>query len=322
MTKEPPMKRIRKPEYKRNHPYVSKRDAWNLDDFFSPILCAGLRRFLTLKLEHIPADFKTEEEWKDTIRQMLWSFEQHHLDCPDDPYSIWYDREERKLKAAGIPAFKFVMDPHSKLMELTNNFPAWPENLADETRAYENKVKKGIRLFAKYYRDLHTNKIPPSLVHRKKGEKPPRKRMLAKARKEPFISESEAADLVTLFTPLICAGLSRFLALDLTGCIDVNEGVEGRKKNVSAMLWSFEQIRQGYRHSPMENRLDGECRKRKDEGLPVTTAAEDPNPGGWSDIRFHVPDVPHDVTKAEKEYEEKVQKGLDLLGKYYGDLWD
>lgn len=316
------MKRIRKPEYKRNHPYVSKRDAWNLDDFFSPILCAGLRRFLTLKLEHIPADFKTEEEWKDTIRQMLWSFEQHHLDCPDDPYSIWYDREERKLKAAGIPAFKFVMDPHSKLMELTNNFPAWPENLADETRAYENKVKKGIRLFAKYYRDLHTNKIPPSLVHRKKGEKPPRKRMLAKARKEPFISESEAADLVTLFTPLICAGLSRFLALDLTGCIDVNEGVEGWRKNVSAMLWSFEQIRQGYRDSPMENRLDGECRKREEEGLPVTTAAENPNPGGWSVIRFHVPDVPHDVTKAEKEYEEKVQKGLDLFGKYYRDLWD
>lgn len=316
------MKRIRKPEYKRNHPYVSERDAWNLDDFFSPILCAGLRRFLTLKLEHIPADFKTEKEWKDTIRQMLWSFEQHHLDCPDDPYSIWYDREERKLKAAGIPAFKVVIDPHSKLMELTNNFPAWPKNLADETCAYENKVKKGIRLFAKYYRDLHTNKIPPSLVHRKKGEKPPRKRMLAKARKEPFISESEAADLVTLFTPLICAGLSRFLALDLTGCIDVNEGVEGWRKNVSAMLWSFEQIRQGYRDSPMENRLDGECRKREEEGLPVTTAAENPNPGGWSVIRFHVPDVPHDVTKAEKEYEEKVQKGLDLFGKYYRDLWD
>lgn len=316
------MKRIRKPEYKRNHPYVSERDAWNLDDFFSPILCAGLRRFLTLKLEHIPADFKTEEEWKDTIRQMLWSFEQHHLDCPDDPYSIWYDREERKLKAAGIPAFKFVMDPHSKLMELTNNFPAWPENLSDEMCAYENKVKKGIRLFAKYYRDLYTNKIPPSLVHKKKGEKPPRKRMLAKARKEPFISESEAADLVTLFTPLICAGLSRFLALDLTGCIDVNEGVEGWKKNVSAMLWSFEQIRQGYRDSPMENRLDGECRKRKEEGLPVTTAAEDPNPGEWSAIRFHVPDAPHDVIKAEKEYDEKVQKGLDLFGKYYRDLWD
>lgn len=72
----------------------------------------------------------------------------------------------------------------------------------------------------------------------------------------------------------------------------------------------------------MENRLDGECRKREDEGLPVTTAAEDPNPGGWSGIRFHVPDVPHDVTKAEKEYEEKVQKGLDLFGKYYRDLWD
>lgn len=142
MTKEPPMKRIRKPEYKRNHPYVSERDARNLDDFFSPILCAGLRRSLTLKLEHIPADFKTEKEWKDTIRQMLWSFEQHHLDCPDDPYSIWYDREERKLKAAGIPAFKVVIDPHSKLMELTNNFPAWPKNLADETCAYENKVKK------------------------------------------------------------------------------------------------------------------------------------------------------------------------------------
>lgn len=316
------MKRIRKPEYKRNHPYVSERDAWNLDDFFSPILCAGLRRFLTLKLEHIPADFKTEEEWKDTIRQMLWSFEQHHLDCPDDPYSIWYDKEERKLKAAGIPAFKFVMDPHSKLMKLTDNFPAWPENLADEMCAYENKVKKGIRLFAKYYRDLHTNKIPPSLVHRKKGEKPPRKRMLAKARKEPFISESEAADLVTLFTPLICAGLSRFLALDLTGCIDMTEGVEGWKKNVSAMLWSFEQIRQGYRDSPMENQLDGECRKREEEGLPVTTAAENPNPGGWSDIRIHVPDVPHDVIKAEKEYEEKVQKGLDLFGKYYRDLWD
>ena len=65
------MKRIRKQECKRNHPYVSERDAWNLDDFFSPILCAGLRRFLTLKLEHIPADFKTEEEWKDTIRQVL-----------------------------------------------------------------------------------------------------------------------------------------------------------------------------------------------------------------------------------------------------------
>lgn len=33
-------------------------------------------------------------------------------------------------------------------------------------------------------------------------------------------------------------------------------------------------------------------------------------------------DVPHDVTKAEKEYEEKMQKGLDLFGKYYRDLWD
>jgi len=28
------------------------------------------------------------------------------------------------------------------------------------------------------------------------------------------------------------------------------------------------------------------------------------------------------VTKAEKEYEEKMQKGLDLFGKYYRDLWD
>lgn len=126
MTKEPPVKRIRKPEYKRNHPYVSERDARNLDDFFSPILCAGLRRFLTLKLEHIPAD-------------------------------------------------KFVMDPHSKLMELTNNFPAWPENLADETCAYENKVKKGIRLFAKYYRDLHTNKIPPVPGPQEKGRKAAKK---------------------------------------------------------------------------------------------------------------------------------------------------
>lgn len=100
------------------------------------------------------------------------------------------------------------------------------------------------------------------------------------------------------------------------------EGVEGWKENVAAMLWSFEQIRQGYPDNPMENWLDYECRKREEEGLPNTTAAEDPNPGEWRAIRFHVSDVPHDVTKAEKEYEEKMQKGLDLFGKYYRDLWD
>ncbi|WP_302156600.1 hypothetical protein [uncultured Dialister sp.] len=317
------MKRIRKPEYKRNHPYVSKRDAWNLDDFFSPNLCAGLRRFLTLKLEHIPADFKTEKEWKDTIRQMLWAFEQHHLDLPDDPYSIWYDREERKLTEAGIATYIFDEDPiHPGMIRQLSNLPEMPPKIENAMVKYNIKVQKGNRLFAKYYRDLYTVITPRPAARRKPGEKPARKRMLAKARKEPLISEREAADLVTLFTPLICAGLSRFLTLDLTGCIDVTEGVEGWKENVSAMLWSFEQIRQGYRDSPMENRLDGECRKREDEGLPVTTASEDPNPGGWIAIRFHVPDVPHDVTKAEKEYEEKVQKGLDLFGKYYRDLWD
>lgn len=225
------MKRIRKPECKRNHPYVSERDARNLEEFFSPILCAGLRRFLTLKLEHIPADFKTEKEWKDTIRQMLWAFEQHHLDLPDDPYSIWYDREERKLTEAGIATYIFDEDPiHPGMIRQLSNLPEMPPKIENAMVKYNIKVQKGIRLFAKYYRDLYTVITPRPAARRKLEEKPARKRMLAKARKEPFISESEAADLVTLFTPLICAGLSRFLALDLTGCIDVNEGVEGWKK--------------------------------------------------------------------------------------------
>lgn len=206
------MKRIRKPECKRNHPYVSERDARNLDDFFSSILCAGLRRFLTLKLEHIPADFKTEKEWKDTIRQMLWSFEQHHLDLPDDPYSIWYDREERKLTEAGIATYIFDEDPiHPGMIRQLSNLPEMPPKIENAMVKYNIKVQKGIRLFAKYYRDLYTVITPRPAARRKPGEKPARKRMLAKARKEPLISEREAADLVTLFTPLICAGLSRFL---------------------------------------------------------------------------------------------------------------
>lgn len=317
------MKRIRKPEYKRNHPYVSKRDARNLDDFFSPILCAGLRRFLTLKLEHIPADFKTEEEWKDTIRQMLWSFEQHHLDCPDDPYSIWYDREERKLTEAGIATYIFDEYPiHPGMIRQLSNLPEMPPKIENAMVKYNIKVQKGIRLFAKYYRDLYTVITPRPAARRKPGEKPARKRMLAKARKEPLISEREAADLMTLFTPLICAGLSRFLTLDLTGCIDVIEGVEGWKKNVAAMLWSFEQIRQGYPDNPMENRLDDECRKREEEGLPVTTAAEDPNPEGWSVISFNVPDVPIQVKIAQKIYSKELQDGLDLFGKHFKNIWD
>ncbi|WP_299414061.1 hypothetical protein [uncultured Dialister sp.] len=317
------MRKIQKPEYKRKHPYVPRRSAWNLDDFFSPIFCAGLRRFLTLELDPIPADFKTEKEWKDAIRRMLWAFEQHYLDFPDDPWSIWYDREERKLKEAGIATYIFDEDPiHPGMIRQLDNLPEMPPKIENAMVKYNIKVQKGIRLFAKYYRDLYTVITPRPAVRRKRGEKPPRKRQLAKIRKEPLISEKEAANLVTLFTPLICAGLNRFLSLDLTGCIDVIEGVEGWKRTVNAMVWSFEQIRQDYRDNPLENWLDYECRKREEEGLPVTTAKEDPDFEGWSVIRFNVPEVPIEVRIAQKAYEEELQEGLDLFGKYFKDIWD
>lgn len=227
------------------------------------------------------------------------------------------------MTEAGIATYIFDEDPiHPGMIRQLSNLPEMPPKIENAMVKYNIKVQKGSRLFAKYYRDLYTVITPRPAARRKPGEKPARKRMLAKARKEPLISEREAADLVTLFTPLICAGLSRFLTLDLTGCIDVIEGVEGWKENVAAMLWSFEQIRQGYPDNPMENWLDYECRKREEEGLPVTTAAEDPNPEGWSVISFNVPDVPIQVKIAQKIYSKELQDGLNLFGKHFKNIWD
>lgn len=96
------MRKIRKPEYKKNHPYIGKRNAWSLYSYLSPNLCAGLRRFLTLELAPVPADFKTEEEWKDAIRQMLRSFEEVHMDYPMIPAATGLPRNVRNWKRQGF----------------------------------------------------------------------------------------------------------------------------------------------------------------------------------------------------------------------------
>lgn len=278
------MRKIRKPEYKKNHPYIGKRNAWSLYSYLSPNLCAGLRRFLTLELAPVPADFKTEEEWKDAIRQMLRSFEEVHMDYPDDPRSNWLTKECQKLEAAGLPVITTKKDPDCPgLWQLTYNTPEEPEELIDEMLAYNSEIQKGIRLFAKYYRELHTDITPPPMVHRKQGEMPVRKRQLARLRKEPLVSETDAANLAALFTPFLCAGLRRFYTMNRFGYMDEAGEPEEWNEIIGKMLYSFEQIRRDYCSSPTEDQP------------PVVNSSEE---------------------------EKKVLEGLDLFGKYYRNLWD
>lgn len=265
------MRRIRKPEYKKNHPYIGKRNAWSLYSYLSPLLCAGLHRFLTLELDPIPADFKTEEEWKDAIRQMLRSFTEIHMDYPDEPHKNWHFKECRKLEAAGLPVITTKRDPDCPgLWQVAYNTPEEPKELTDKMLAYDSEIQKGTRLFARYYRDLHTEIAPPPMVHRKQGETPVRKRQLARLRKEPLISETDAANLVALFTPFLCAGLRRFYTMDLFGYMDEAGGPEDWKEIIGKMLYSFEQIRRDYRDNPTENRShDVNKEKKVMEGLEL-----------------------------------------------------
>lgn len=137
-------------------PKMSGRDMWDLDRKLAAYNAAGIRRLLETMDDASPAPMEDHGEWKKIVRAMLYSFEQIRLDFPDDPYSIWFDREARKLEEKGEPLYSEKPLPENpRGSRLVFHTPDIPQEVLESYEAYRREIQKGLDLYARYFLALH-----------------------------------------------------------------------------------------------------------------------------------------------------------------------
>jgi len=127
---------------------ASVKDTWSLDEALSPIIAAGLRKFLEqedklgipgLLYDESADDQLQADEWVRIVKAMLYAFEEGNRPDMED-----YD-------------FDYVMDletgpPGGFTLEHTNE-EVYQQYRADE-RTYEALRQEGLDYFAKYFKCL------------------------------------------------------------------------------------------------------------------------------------------------------------------------
>ena len=95
------------------------------------------------------------QEWRNTIKKMLWAFEQIRDDFPDSPFSKWHEEQFYSLLAKKIPPMEVSEEPDEYgLYTLKLNGDETPQEIWDADKIYYDKIQKGLNLFAKHFRSL------------------------------------------------------------------------------------------------------------------------------------------------------------------------
>ena len=138
------------------------KDTWSLDCSLSPIIAAGLTKFHDVLKEKnakggcigIPNGFmKNEEEWVtdsdiqdwlDTLQQMIYAFQDNAPEIKDFHFSFNIIEVEDATPIHGCSK-PYHIEP--------TNQEAYDAFRAAE-KEHQERVQKGLELFAKHYKDL------------------------------------------------------------------------------------------------------------------------------------------------------------------------
>ncbi len=134
-------------------PKFTNLELWNLDAVLARVIAAGLRQFIAMP-RHTYAT-ETPEKWEATLRELLWTFTEIADDFPGDPYNAWFNAEYAKLEAD--PDWQMFMTTPAEdgCYHVTKwNFPDCPQTVLAAQKAYYDRVKAGVNLFAEHLFDL------------------------------------------------------------------------------------------------------------------------------------------------------------------------
>ena len=134
---------------------LSKLQIWNLRQTLAVYIAGGLRQFMNREIYGFPSNLEKDadvdpdgsiamEEWRNILKEMLWSFEQIAFDA-DTPAMRWYGEQYDVLIEQGVSANEILFE--SKL-------PDFPLNIYQTEIEHGERLQHGIDLFAKYFLDL------------------------------------------------------------------------------------------------------------------------------------------------------------------------
>ena len=95
------------------------------------------------------------------------------------------------------------------------------------------------------------------------------------------------------------------------------DGPEEWRKIIDKMIWSFDQIVHDYPDSPHSIFFEKKWKVAENKNVPLITVDEE-NKVCFTDLL----EEERPSKEVQKDYEDKVQEGLDLFATYFRDLWD
>ncbi len=120
---------------------VEPGDTWSLYLTLTPILLESLKVFQATTRSY-PSELENEEEWKEILDKMIFSFEAIQ-EKKHDPFE-WYEGEvDIQIKKRPDGWFESVKGPNH-----TSRF------LEEEYDSFMEKVREGLNLFSQYYLEL------------------------------------------------------------------------------------------------------------------------------------------------------------------------
>lgn len=168
-------RRKRKRQIQKLHGYsISTFQAHDLFCYQARYIAAGLRTFLRMNRHGIPGSIytyfckrngaeethrKAEDQasryWDCILQRMYFAFDQIANDYPDSPYNLWFQSAHEDFQKVHLPFFeKGTKNPDGTISAGKCNFPDAPEDVRKATGRYHLKIRKGCRLYGKYFEDL------------------------------------------------------------------------------------------------------------------------------------------------------------------------
>ena len=135
---------------------LSKLQIWNLHQTLAAYIAGGLRQFMNREIYGFPSDLEKDaevdpdgsiamNEWRNILKEMLWSFDQ--IARNEYPPSMkWCLQQYKTLESQGISATDICLNP--------SILPDLPMNIYKADMRHSDRLQHGIDLFAKYFFDL------------------------------------------------------------------------------------------------------------------------------------------------------------------------
>lgn len=128
----------------KKYPYPIDK-CWDLFVYLAEHIERSLIEFKELPRYGVPYAFHDNHQgWEDTLDTMIWTFHELANNNPEDPYWIYFSKQDHELSIGKDGAVHFTSSSDTIV----------PEEVREANRIYEKKIDTGLLLFTKYFRDL------------------------------------------------------------------------------------------------------------------------------------------------------------------------